>query len=105
MCRRIITLHGRELETVDELLTIVTPEDLVFEEPEHNLGVVAGEGCLCPLDLETMLQRMNWAYSQNDLGDFCLLEPHGGVKDEMLPGTFRYKITGEGIKPRKVDCD
>ena len=77
MCRRVITLQGRELETVDELLTIVSPNDLVFEEPEHHLGVVAGEGCLCPLDLETMLQRLNWSYSQDEIGDLHLLEPHG----------------------------
>ena len=25
--------------------------------------------------------------------------------EEMIPGVFRYKVTGEGIKPRQVECE
>lgn len=77
MCQRVVTLYGRELETVGELLTLISENDLVLEEPVQYSGDIPHDVCLCPIDLEATFYRLNWKYWENEYGDLRLLEPHG----------------------------
>lgn len=72
MCRKVITADGQKLETVKQLRTILSDEDIVLEEPVQFSGVLWGDSCLCPIDLEATFNRLGWKFQTNKFDDIVL---------------------------------